>query len=147
MTNPGTTTFFLLKPAALSSGFNGKGGISFLMLFLLDGRFLHTFTIPLVCWFRTTCLRLVYLVLCTLMTDTMASCKFGIFKQRNSRHLPLRLVMLVSALLKLRVFDLAAYTLTCLGYTLGLKMCVFHPQKKEQIPRFCLMTSKRNFLS
>ena len=61
----------------------------------------------------------------------MASCKFGIFKQRNSRHLPLRLVMLVSsALLKLRVFDLAAYTLTCLGYTLGLKMCVFHSQKK-----------------
>ena len=25
---------------------------------------------------------------------------------------------------------LAAYTLTCLGYTLGLKKCVFEPQKK-----------------
>ena len=30
---------------------------------------------------------------------------------------------------------LAVYTLTCLGYTLGLKKCVFHPQK-AQISRF-----------
>ena len=32
---------------------------------------------------------------------------------------------------------LAVYTLTCLGYTLGLKKCVFHPQK-AQISRFYL---------
>ena len=51
---------------------------------------------------------------------------------------------------------LAVYTLTCLGYTLGLKKCVFHPQKLKYLgftsdsdlqAFFYLLTSRRNFLS
>ena len=49
---------------------------------------------------------------------------------------------------------LAVYTLTCLGYTLGLKKCVFHPQKLKYLgfisdssSSIYLLTSRRNFLS